>query len=932
MEQSRWTLPPLSQPGQVITFYSYDGAPSLRHCLVLAGAMLSDRAPWPAPVLLVDWDVHAPTLTRLLGADEQRPGLLELMGECAQALAERGRPPRPGMEGMYGMDGEAGKGAHGAPATETEASAAFERLARDVLDQIDWSRYIQRADPSRPLFVLGAGRLDATFGERAHTLDWDGLFHACPALFRELAAYLARRFAHVLVAAPGGRSAPVSLVTALFTDRLVGLFHPDPASLEGLCGTVQRAIDYRCSHEDEQRPLLFYPVPLNGAPAGLDVASGRAAMQARLEQLMSYCYGIRSLSLSAWLRELSLPAAVTASAAELLAAAPAQQADHASLPRQMATLLDWVEPARFPWQSPDEVSALRALDDAVEFTTRQPGLFANALLARAQAQLGSLYLRAGRRLWAHQYLADSLALRESLFGPDSAETLDSVARLADWTRVFGQAGDMPGLTERLLAGQRRQWGTEHPCALGAWLQHVQALAGAGDVPQASAALEELLRIAAPVLGPHHAVLLDALETQGQLQQAQGEGDTARARLEQVLATREQVLGPAHAATLALRQRLRQGGPAGTEPAVQSGEADRAARELAQAGAQGEGEMAERGKAVLRERRGGRRSAGALSVQEAPHGRYGGRVERRHLGPADRLLDGQPGPYSLLARDVAGAPLWPGLLPAGAGADPHGLRAYGPAKTIGRLEQAGSLEAGGPVQASAAHGAGSVDRELERFVEQFNGRPRATDQKRVPEAAPERRVRPRARQALAGRPAAGEGGSAEPEPVVARDDRGKAARTGPALAASGHAVPGDAAGATGFCGQAPGSGEAMPEGGLRLVGFEHRLSGGQGPIPGRLLPVDGQDAGMQDSTGLAQRIERLRHLIDLCALEEARAVADGLRHEVLHGRRSDPLRDEAVQLMRQVYLKDNDQQALLELCEDPGTGGGWTALGGRRSAD
>ncbi|UUZ47785.1 hypothetical protein LP420_32370 [Massilia sp. B-10] len=47
----------------------------------------------------------------------------------------------------------------------------------------------------------------------------------------------------------------------MLPSRLVTLFTPNQRSLDGLSGVVTRAIDYRCSHEEEQRPLLVYPLP-----------------------------------------------------------------------------------------------------------------------------------------------------------------------------------------------------------------------------------------------------------------------------------------------------------------------------------------------------------------------------------------------------------------------------------------------------------------------------------------------------------------------------------------------------------------------------------------------------------------------------------------------------------------------------------------------
>jgi hypothetical protein len=147
-----------------------------------------------------------------------------------------------------------------------------------VLGALDWDDYIERVDDSRPLYLMRAGRFDDSYGERVDRLDWDALFCACPALFRHFAAQLGQRFAHVLVDCRSGRSAAASVCTALLPDKLVALFSPDPRSLDGLRGVIARAFEYRCSHEDEQRPLLVYPVP---APIEAGFENVRAGVSAR---------------------------------------------------------------------------------------------------------------------------------------------------------------------------------------------------------------------------------------------------------------------------------------------------------------------------------------------------------------------------------------------------------------------------------------------------------------------------------------------------------------------------------------------------------------------------------------------------------------------------------------------------------------------------
>ena len=250
MEAKRITLPPITAPGDVTTFYSFESGTARSVALSNTAVLLAGRHNATVPVLMLDWDTESPGLHHFFGKHDDRPGLLEYFEACRAHLALIGRGP--------------------APADDTS-------LARQVLEAVDWELYVERVDESRPLYLMRAGRFDDTYGERADGMHWDALFAACPALFRCFAEHLGKRFKHVLVDARSGRSAAVSICTTLLPHKLVALFTPNQRSLEGLAGAVTRAIDYRCSHEEEQRPLLVYPLPCaidsadcerRGLPAG----------------------------------------------------------------------------------------------------------------------------------------------------------------------------------------------------------------------------------------------------------------------------------------------------------------------------------------------------------------------------------------------------------------------------------------------------------------------------------------------------------------------------------------------------------------------------------------------------------------------------------------------------------------------------------------
>jgi hypothetical protein len=391
METNRITAPPAGLAGAVTTFYSYDSAPARSLALAHAGWLLAGRTQAKTPVLMIDWDLEAPGLHHYFlhpqdgqAAPRRAPGgLLELFETCREHLGRAA-------------------GSSGAMAAGEDPDT----LAARVLGALDWDDYIERVDDSRPLFLMRAGRFDDSYGERVDGLDWDALFGACPALFRSFAAHLARRFAHVLVDCRSGRSAAASVCTALLPDKIVALFSPDARSLDGVRGVLGRALDYRCSHEDEQRPLMVYPLPCPTEGAGDQrlrwrFGDGQRAVpgyQAALERLLAGCYGLGGVTLDSYLDEVQLPMASILNAAPPTGRMRAGDGDRLGPQRCIGRLLEWLEPGHFPWRPLAEVRLVQAVDAA---DPQAPALV-RELARLAQSYLGQQgELEAARRIEQH---------------------------------------------------------------------------------------------------------------------------------------------------------------------------------------------------------------------------------------------------------------------------------------------------------------------------------------------------------------------------------------------------------------------------------------------------------------------------------------------------------------------------------------------------
>ena len=537
MEITRITLPPITAPGDVTTFYSFESGTARSVALSHMAVLLAGRHNATVPVLMIDWDTESPGLHHYFNQPAQRPGVLEFFEACRDHIALLARSAG-GHDDL--------------------------RLAHQVLEAIDWEPYVERVDQGRPLYLMRAGCFDDTYGERADRMDWDGLFAACPALFRCFAEHIAQRFRHVLVDARSGRSAAVSICTTLLPRKLVTLFTPNQRSLEGLNGVVTRAIEYRCSHEDEQRPLLVYPLPcaIDSADCARrlqwrrgDPHKGIGGYQPALEKLLRDSYGMANLSLDSYLDEVQLQQTNAMSGGEHLSVCTDREGDRFSLTRSFETLLGWVADGYFPWQSHAElgllgsIAALRTLPaDGVSSAVSVP-------LAADLMRLGDLYRRQGRDRQARQCFEESTGLRQRLLGEDHADTRASRASLACLLRHNGKLHEAKLLYELLGDDCRRLLGDDHPETLAMRAGLAATLAELREFEPALALHEEVSGAWERLSGPDHAMTLASLAAQADTLTRYGELSRARMAYERVLDGRQRLLGSEHEDTLRCTQQL-----------------------------------------------------------------------------------------------------------------------------------------------------------------------------------------------------------------------------------------------------------------------------------------------------------------------------------------------------------------------------------------
>ena len=95
MDLNEISLPTLSTSGEVISFYSYKGGAGRTMALANIAQRLASAHNGAQPILMIDWDLEAPSLHHYFNCKLDGPGVLELFQACQDALFRlRGAPPR----------------------------------------------------------------------------------------------------------------------------------------------------------------------------------------------------------------------------------------------------------------------------------------------------------------------------------------------------------------------------------------------------------------------------------------------------------------------------------------------------------------------------------------------------------------------------------------------------------------------------------------------------------------------------------------------------------------------------------------------------------------------------------------------------------------------------------------------------------------------
>ena len=276
---------PLSEPGRIITFYSYKGGTGRSMAVANIACLLGQRlARTSQRVLVIDWDLEAPGLHRFFSAKsdlpeyKSRPGVINYFDVLQKLLiSEAGLYEKLiGPDGWRVLDEKVPLEKHWIP---------------DVVPGVDFMR---------------AGCYGPEYSKLVGSFRWIEFYDRFGAVISTFRDLLSEKFAYALVDSRTGFTDASGICTTLLPEKLVGVFTPNRQSLYGLCDLVKEALEYR-GRSDDFRPLAVYPLPSRIENAEKDLKEQwQKDYQKKFEELFRSAYETKDCDLTAYFNDVLL--------------------------------------------------------------------------------------------------------------------------------------------------------------------------------------------------------------------------------------------------------------------------------------------------------------------------------------------------------------------------------------------------------------------------------------------------------------------------------------------------------------------------------------------------------------------------------------------------------------------------------------------------
>jgi tetratricopeptide (TPR) repeat protein len=358
-------------------------------------------------VLAIDWSLEAPGLHHLLlppGSAAECPGLLEMFLEASSLLSSE----------------------------ETPAG---------LMEKLQPSSRFPIASGIPGVDLLKAGRFDGGYFQSVAGFDWRGLDERAHWLIGTLIDDWRKHYRYILIDSRSGVNEMSGMCTMMIPDKLVLLFAPHRASLEGVADIARFAFEYRRSGESP-RPLEILPVPSRVETLEPERAEnwryGTSGYQPLFENLLAELNETERCRLQAYFNEVELPYNPRYAFGEELAAVAERDAVRSPLTRGYTQLAARISSPSRPWEDPGESNDSNRIEvdgqwfEPAEAETRLMakipvcmGKRDNAGLASTLQKLALLESRAGRTTEARAYYQQALALLRAAGSKDQLASLMS---------------------------------------------------------------------------------------------------------------------------------------------------------------------------------------------------------------------------------------------------------------------------------------------------------------------------------------------------------------------------------------------------------------------------------------------------------------------------------------------------------------------------
>ena len=212
--------------GSIVTFYSYKGGVGRSFALANIATLLGR---WGLRVLCIDWDLEAPGLSHYFDSPDQEAGVKPLFDDGVPGLVE-----------------------------------SLSDFRSDPTTDLVWNdRIILLPSTATPrVSLLKVGRVDATYSQRLHDLDWHQLYRSgLGEALQDLFATLRQEYDFILIDARTGVTDFSGITNAQLPDILVFLFTSNEQSFEGAKDVARRAVAERNRLQLDLSRLFLLPIP-----------------------------------------------------------------------------------------------------------------------------------------------------------------------------------------------------------------------------------------------------------------------------------------------------------------------------------------------------------------------------------------------------------------------------------------------------------------------------------------------------------------------------------------------------------------------------------------------------------------------------------------------------------------------------------------------